>query len=922
MGTVIYQRGISLNQKRKGIMPENTEFNESTNTNQKEDNTMSTTCNATKNNGESCTNNAKDNGFCGVKAHAIQGIVATEVAAPIIPEVITAPVNQKKEVTMKIIYQYLQAPLGVDVSDEDVAVRIITNCPSENALTAITRSAMLQGAPQQIEGSRQHVMAINSGNQEMPLLQRRAADKGVEFRIASFPVKTLEPDTILKMVTKANFAYSNSSRAVFVDFKGFDGWGLAPLGIEIQNTAKLVKRLNELLRQTAHFFYGDVNYGPFYTPEGDSDVSYDGMNIMSKEFAKKMNFKGTRGSFRLDVEEGVIKGDVIVVDHIPGGLDVLYHPENLKTEFATTGWTLATVADHAPLHQVAYDDQSRGNFNFFLNHETVKADLIRFVKENISKVEEGGELHNYLISMSEEPVVGQSNGLDTLSGTLHAQGAKLTEAGLPNATFANLTFTTLNALTRKMNASKIGKTDLYKKMFIPVSNAFVGAVLSYEIYTKMAGQVTLGESGGRTFFDQATGLVIPGDRFEKTFDLHGGWDHDDSVCVYAIKVYCSDMERAKVLHSTGVLDENLAFSSTPDRAVLAGLMIRRPNGPGEYSIEAISPDLPFHKFNMDTIPVIDLADAPLSQSEVFANTEMGQIPTSVNYDGDYDKEDAFSAICAQAVNPGVGTFANVLIAWSATFGSDNVPVHMVGKMEDVVDILEQTADEVSFSAISLAVEQMWVDFRDKVIFTGTTVEPSLLIGRVPMQLGYGDDLVLIGKAIQDMGLVTKNSEGPEGQLQALYAKAIRRLGNLARSTANSTRNDLDLAVHIRNMEFAPQQMSTVQDWYKVAYGRLSKLDREYRELDADAHAVARRHNQVGRKAAMESLMDQLVDMVCSLTNDNTDWFMLALYKFIVTPTEKFPNGNVDRVFTQPSTKGKPSMLDLFVDACRTIELIG
>jgi hypothetical protein len=913
--------GYVTQPKRKGIMPENTEINESMNTNQKEDNTMSTTCNATKNNGESCTNKAKDNGFCGVKAHATQGIVATEVAGPITPEVITAPVNQKKEVTMKIVHQYLQAPLGVDVSDEDVAVRIITNCPSENALAAITRSAALQGAPQKIEGSRQHVMAINSGNQEMPLLQERACNKGVEFRIASFPVKTLEPDTILKMVTKANFAYSNSSRAVFVDFKGFDGWGLAPLGIEIENKAKLVKRLNELLRQTAHFFYGDVNYGQFFTPNGESDMSYDGMNIISKAFAKKMNFKGTRGSFRLLTPLGTVKGDALVVDSIPGGLDVLYHGENLKSEFATTGWTLSTIADHAPLHQVAYDDQSRGNFNFFLNHETVKADLIRFVKENIAKVEEGGDLHNYLVSMSEEPVVGQSNGLDTLSGTLHAQGAKLTEAGLPNATFANLTFTTLNALTRRMNASKIGKTDLHKKMFIPVSNAFVGAVLSYEIYTKMAGQVNHGESGGRTFFDQTTGLVIPGDRFEKTFDLHGGWDHDDSVCVYAIKVYCSDMERAKVLHATGVLDQNLAFSSTPDKAVLAGLMIRRPNGPGEYSIEAISPTLPFHEFNMDTVPVIDLADAPLSQGEVFANTKMGQIPTSVSYDSDYDKEDAYSAICAQSVNPGVGPFANVLIAWSATFGSDNVPDDMVGKMEDVVDTLEQTADEVSFSAINLGVEKMWVDFRDKVISTGTTVEPSLLIGRVPMQLGYGDDLVLIGKAIQDSGLVTKNSEGPEGQLQALYAKAIRRLGNLARSTANATRNDLDLAVGIRNMEFSPELMEATQDWYKVAYGRLSKLDRDYRELDADAHAVARRHNQVGRKAAMETLMDQLVEMVIANVYD-TDDFILALYKFIVTPTQKFPDGSVDRVFTQPSTKGNVSMLDLFIDACRSVDLIG
>jgi hypothetical protein len=913
--------GYVTQPKRKGIMPENTEINESTNTNQKEDNTMSTTCNAIKNNGESCTNKAKDNGFCGVKAHAIQGIVATEVTAPIIPEVITAPVNQKKEATMNTIYQYLQAPLGVDVSDEDLAIRIITNDPSENALAAIIRSAALQGAPQKIEGSRYHVMAINSGNQQMPLLQARAADKGVKFRIASFPVSNLGPDAILKMVAKANFAYSNSSRAVFVNFKGFDGWGLTPLGIEVQNKAKLVKRLNEMLRQTAHFFRGDVNYGQFFTPKGDSDIAYDGMNIISRDFAEKMNFKGTRGSFRLLTPLGTIKGDALVVDSIPGGLDVLYHGENLKTEFATTGWTLSTIADHAPLHQVAYDDQSRGNFNFFLNHETVKADLIRFVKENISKVEEGGELHNYLVSMSEEPVVGQSNGLDTLSGTLHAQGAKLTEAGLPNATFANLTFTTLNALTRKMNASKIGKTNLHKKMFIPVSNAFVGAVLSYEIYTKMAGQVNHGESGGRTFFDQSSGLVMPGDRFEKTFDLHGGWDHDDSVCVYAIKVYCSDMERAKVLHSNGVLDENLAFSSTPDKAVLAGLLIRRPNGPGEYSIEAISPDLPFHKFNMDTVPVIDLADAPLSQSEVFADTEMGQIPTSVRYDGDYDKEDAFSAICAQAVNPGVGTFANVLIAWSATFGSDNVPAHMVGKMEDVVDTLEQTADEVSFSAISLAVEQMWVDFRDKVISTGTTVEPSLLIGRVPMQLGYGDNITLIGKAIMNNGLVTKDSQGPEGQLQALYNKAIKRLGDLARSTANVTRNDLDVAVRIRNMEFSPELMSSVNDWYKVAYGRLSKLDREYRELDAKAHAVARRHNQVGRKAAMEALMDELVDMVVSNNYDTND-FMLALYKFIVTPTEKFPNGNVDRVFTQPSTTGHVSTLDLFVEACKNASLIG
>jgi len=912
------------------------------NTNNEGEIIMNTTCKAVKNDGTTCTNNSKENGYCGIASHIAQATVGGYDTESTPTEVIPTPVNNNKEINMKI-WQWLQAPVGTDINEEDVAVRMISSKPSENVAAAFARSVMCNGAPQFIVGSEnkdrktgealaktgQNLMAINSGNQEMPLLMHRGVEMGVDFRIASFPVKSLAPERIEGMVNKANFAYANADRAVFISFLGVDDWGLAPLGLNTRNCAKLVKRLNELLRQTSHFYYGEVNIGEFFTPLGSDPKRFDGMSVISRAFATKLGAKETdhRFSIRVNGKDGVIKGDCIVVDEIKGGLDVLFHTDNLKSEFATTGWFLTTLDVHAPLHEVAYDDQTRGNFDFFLGRELVKADLIRFVKEHVSAVEEGGEMYNYLAKMSETPVVGEASALDTLSGTLHAQGVKLTEAGLPAATFSNLTFTTLNAMTRKMNASrvvlkkdgKMAKTENHKKMFLPASNAFVGAVLSWDIYTEMAGQFKAGEDGTRTFFDPRFGLVMPGIRVEKTFDLHGGFDHDDSMCVFAIKVFCSNINRAKELHALGVLDGNLAFGSTADKAVLAGLFIRRPNGPGEYSIEAISPDMPFTKFNMDTIPVVDLANAPLAQSEVFANTEITGVPTSVDYDKEYDREAAIQAILAQTVNPGVGAFANVMMAWAMTFGANSVPQVLIETMEGVVDPLQQTADRVSFVAIDNAVQDMWISFRDKAISSKTPVELRLLATRrIPATIGEGENQVKIGKAIVAAGLATKTEEN---DLQHLYNLAILRLDKLARGAANATRNNLDTAVAVSHMPFPTMVMQAVREFYSISYGRLAKMDRDFKDqLGDNAHAVAHRHNQVARKAAMENLMVELVEMIEGNPFD-TNEFMLALYKHITTVTKKFPDGHQDRVLTQPSPVGATSMLDLFIDACKSVSLI-
>ena len=815
-----------------------------------------------------------------------------------------------KGTTAMEIFHYLQS---TNQESSLPAIRFITNYVSSRCELAYRESQLGRGGVVNIAGTDVNVMALDTGNHDFALLRFRAED--IRFKITCVPNEYLAakgPESIVKKLGKVNFAWASASSSYFIKFPDFDGWGLEPLGLTVSNDRKLSKRLTEALRSTAHAATEPFTYAEFRTPDGDDDIYYDGGNAIRRSFAVRMGFAETRGNIRALLPEGLVKGDCLVVDDDVLDYDLVYHTENLKHSLRTTGWMMATIMKHSPMHSLRHDDQTRGNFKYFIPTEVVRGDLNAMVSHYKQAISTGGELFNYLQNAQgafNDPIAVDLERIE-LADTLEEQAQLLREIGIAPATFSNITYTHVGALVRKMEAQKIPGTKIHRRMFIPARNAFLGAVSTWEFCTTMCGMEFPGEDGTRTFFDPRVGLVIPGYRFADTYDLHGGHDGDDTWGAFAIKVYCSDDDRLDSMIESGVIDPTLVIGRDENSATFCSLMVRRPNGPGEYSIERIAEDMPWFDYNSDSIQTVDLANAPLEQDKVFANTIMGEIPTSVNYDGEYDRHAALTAIDAQITNPGVGTFANVLMCWAQTFGADVVPSEMIASMEDVIDSLQQTADPMSFIAIRDAVSSMWVEFRNRVIATGTKVDPILLVTRIPQSVQEDGEKREIGSDITGRGLVER---GDNYRLQKRYNMAIDFLRELSMMTANYTRNETDLATEIR-AQFQSIPVAHVENWLRMANGRLKKLDRQFSDaVSPHDNALIRRQIQLERRLAMENFMDKLVD---NLVEDKHDEhaMILAMYAWITSPRPNFPSGDIDRIFIQPSSPNHASMLQLFIEA--------
>jgi hypothetical protein len=803
---------------------------------------------------------------------------------------------------------------------EGSSIRVVTNMARKAEAEAYEVSRFSSG-PERIGENPFYLQAIDIGNQTMPLFVHRAVELGIGFRFVSVPMDAIKdnPETSDAWLEKANFSWANDRSACFISFDGYDGWGLEPLGLTVNYSSKLAKRLNEVARVARYSHYGPVELREFTTPVGYDDMDFDGMNIISESFAKRMGIKGDyRGMIRILTPLGLIKGDFAVVPDVNiNGVDVVYHTENMKEELVTDGWYLTVCSIHDPAHELRHDDQSRGNFSHFITHNRVMNDLKVMARAFQTSLEEDGDLADYLVSSQKsfsEPIpvdydmIGTSQRVEELSDFLKS-------IGIAPASFSNITFMRLNAIKNKMEARRHYEdgqpTAYFDKMSIVASNAMSGKVVTYEAMTLMGG-VEFGQSDGtQTFLDQRYGIVMPGDRFIATYRLHGGWDLDDSVSVYKIKVYCSDAARLGQLIASGVLDPAIVVPHTESEAVEVGLMVRLPNGPGEYSIEGIDAGA-FGYFHVDdaTVEVVDLANAPYDVDTVFGQALITGVPEQEVQPGEYSRHTASSVIGAQMINPGIGSYVNLLMSWTMTFGVGTLPDQLIGRMEEVVDATQQTADPVSFVAISEEIVRLWCEFADKCVSTSTRVDRSLFMTRIPFELGRDNP---IGKRIAGAGLL---GDGRNTRLQREYNAAITTIGDLAKFSAAKARSETPLALRIKQEKFGPMYFRAARDLYIKSDRALKDLDKEFRLAEAKIgkNSILRRIHQNKRRMATEALMKRIVDGTMARTSVDPHRLILAMYKYIITPNTKWEFGQVDRIFVQPSPQGTTSMMHFFIEA--------
>lgn len=830
--------------------------------------------------------------------------------------------------------------------------RVMTTSPVPNTMracyTSMLKKMVVPVNPKDPTGAR--LLTLDTGEWKFPVLER-AMRKGVEFHIQSWALSEIakwDPIYLEDRIGKSNFAFATPKNLILFKFANHSGFDLRPLGIDIDNTKKLVKRLGEVIRLSGHAHldeYAELGTLEYETPEDREDVDFDGMNVISRTLAELVNFKGDRGWLRVLTEKGLIKGDFVVRedDFFPKGVHVLYHTENLKPELATTGWQLVMVMKHGPSYSQNHNDQIRFMVPSVFTRDRMESDLKYLVADWWRSIkEDDGELNEYLASTQgafDDPVAVDLRAMDRLADRLEDQARLLQTVGIPPAVLSNIAFSRTGALARKLEAGRMKDPNgrymnHFKRMPILATHAFAGAIISWAAYHEMAGlnygkpddEGNYVEDGSRTFYNSRYGLVMPTQRFRDTYHLHGGFDQDDTIGMFDYDFWSSDPGHVALLKEHKVIDPALEIPDNPEDAVPAALTIRMPMGPGEYSIESVSPDMPWKHVKDIKRRVIDVATLPLPSDLVFVDADPVELVGSVDYAAEFDRTFALNMVRAQMINPNVGQYANLIMAAASIFGPDNIPAGVKTlKMEETIDTVQQEADALKFTTISNAVTSGWIALVDRVLDTQTKVDNGVLVTRIPREILIGEETIPIAQAIIDAKLVF---EGDTGFMHKRMVQAIDHLRKNAEAITKKNRNETALALKVARYKVPKELRTFAIGWLRGCNGALKNVDKKFRELrrefegEDSLNAIIRRELQIQHRVAIEELMDKYVDEIINNKRYDTLLQVMALYFVIITSkSEAHPFGDNDRVLVTPSSEDHISITELFIRACIQFNLV-
>lgn len=840
--------------------------------------------------------------------------------------------NNKKEDSLKI-YHFLKEMKNKEGGME--IVRIITTTLYFGEKDAYDESLKTH-CPVSIQHSdpakATMIMALDTGSWHHALLQYRLADKGKDFRMMIVDHGTLSAlGGVQKFKDHATVYWANATYTFFLNVMGETEWGFASLGLVANNDKKLSKRLQEVPRQTRWVKYWPSD--PSWVMRefaSDEDVKlYDGMNVISNEALVEMLGddvesinrvrRGTLARVKLTMitKDALIKGDWVSVPRSWIGCDVVYHPENAKAGLITDGWSIITGFEHHIWHVPVWDDQSLINNKAILPEAHQVRDLDGLVQGLMDALDEG-KLPEWIL-LGED--AHTDHGVPITEGAVDENAANFMrwQKHYPVVALQNVTRMGLGATLNQMRHSLARK-----KMFLPMSNAFVGAVITYDALKKMANVHLPLDMEEIVFFHRKYGVVIPSQRFVETFDLHGTWDEDDNAKLILIKLWTSNPEAVKIHKDGYTIPFDMEVPTSEDEAIYAVAVIRSPNGPGEFSIEWVDMEsMPFHNLDLDTVTVVDLAMCALPQGLLLQQTEIRGLPVSSGiYDSSrlFTQEDATFMVQAQKDNPGIGRVANALMNWANTFNA-SLPSSIAAPIGDMVDATQQTADPVAFRAVMAEPNSIYEQF-----LKGLEADPTRKV-----------DVYLANMRMpRKVRMQIHDSRYVKGRLTKLYRKYNEAMGVIEHQLMNRTlqmRQECELVHKVRAIRVGED----ARTWAKGFNSRYTaKLNRvgikvanspEMRLLMGDPMDRGRIHarefaDMMIQKAKLEETHAIITEMVKEIEElgENRDRFIIGLYKYLTTPdsasAQKLAQqyGHFDRVICVAGAKGQLTPMDYLTAA--------
>lgn len=742
--------------------------------------------------------------------------------------------------------------------------------------------------------------------------------------------------------------------------------GFKMLGLTAEYTKKITKRFQEIFRSSEMNIFidnewevlwtrmGAINligkehfqdphqlvFAEFPTPEGMDDKLFDGVSFVDADLVlralEEQPIRGNRSDkkirntikdlksairnvkdnpdeifvgryiFRVLGERGLIKGDGVAVVGLKAntGADVIFHTENLKKELRTEGFTSITFEVHHPIHSTTLDSQTLINLRSAIPQTVVRRSIAKLLEQGKSTVEQ--ETPDWLkLSPQTFSELNSSDGMHEQLKVDYKRWLSYDER-LTVEMSQNFGFLWAGGMVKKMGRNANSKTGLNKKPWIPALNTVSLGVMTNSALKLMAGY-DAGATEGLVFVENV-GVVFPDHRWVECYELHGGYDLDDTVNTMAVKFWVSDMAHLELLRADGVIDPSIEIPTSADEAVELALTWRMPNGAGEYSIQRTQTLLPYKNLD-DTIEVIDLAKLPRGQQALFdmcdqVGDDVPADPTIVYSSKEnmieFNKDHALYILEAQQMNQGIGAVANALMVWANAMGPSYPPI-MASKLENLVDATQSGHDKVSISAVAEASKSILMQLANAMkADPNIRVDRLLVTERLSGQTGEYMDVL--------RGRMTNRRPT---EMSDLYMAAIREIREHVAATLLQKRAETSIAVRVRGMRFHADTAMWASHAFNRANRELQMADR-INQINPKDPTFLKMAKKAARAEMTREIIAKLVEEVKRVPEKELQR-ATALYQVALLGNRNWTNGFYDRVIFQ-SAGNEEAVFDLLAKA--------
>jgi hypothetical protein len=349
--------------------------------------------------------------------------------------------------------------------------------------------------------------------------------------------------------------------------------------------------------------------------------------------------------------------------------------------------------------------------------------------------------------------------------------------------------------------------------------------------------------------------------------------------------------------------------STAQNAKMVLLVLRLPNGAGEYSIMEFDfatwpKEISFDESLVETHD-LSFSSGWVSPQPMVMPGNMPGLPTSRVYSKtSYTKADLMTDMDAQFVNPGFGTMCNALVSYSSITGG-GIPACMTDSLGNIVDATQQGADIASFQAIEL----LLADIKSELVAMGRN-------NHLEMNEYFYLRRGAVAKKATKAGVMSVR-KGEIETFDTEYTKVYNNLkNNVKYKYSFQMRSQVPINQRILNMQFTKAELDWCKDFVLEIEKNIDEADKAptgvvVSKFTKPLHqAILRERRQVIVDAAiakMESMKDVNKAMLCL-------WHTILKPDFI---SKDAKYGYMDRVMCQMGSER--ALAHLLIDAIVDME---